>query len=122
MSIAVEIAELEERIAEYGPQAFLVTVRDEGTPHVVSAVVRIEGGRLRTGAGSRTRANLAARPTATLLWSPPAGAAYSLIVDATADPEASDDESIALEVASAVLHRMAGAPGDGPTCLPVGPD
>ncbi len=121
MSIAVEIAEVEERIAEYGPQAFLVTVRDEGTPHVVSVVVRIEGGRLRMGAGSRTRANLVPRPRATLLWSPPSGGAYSLIVDATADPHANDDESIALDVSSAVLHRMAGAPGDGPTCLPVDP-
>jgi len=119
MSIAVEIAEVEQRIAEYGPQAFLVTVRDEGTPHVVSVVVRVAGGRLRMGAGSRTRANLAARPAATLLWSPPIDGPYSLIVDATADPAAGDDESIALEVSSAVLHRMAGAPGDGPTCLPV---
>lgn len=113
---------MEERIAEYGAQAFLVTVRDEGTPHVVSVVVRVEGARLRMGAGSRTRANLAVRRVATLLWSPPAAAAYSLIVDAVADPDAGDDESIALEVTSAVLHRLAGAPGDGPTCLPVGPD
>ena len=74
------------------------------------------------GAGSRTRANLERRPTATLLWSPPLDSAYSLIVDATDDPASGDDESIALEVTSAVLHRMAGAPGDGPTCLPVGPD
>ncbi len=118
MSIAVEIAELEERIAEYGAQAFLVTVRDEGTPHVVSVVVRVEAGRLRMGAGSRTRANLGQRPTATLLWSPLPAGAYSLIVDATADPAGGDDESIALDVSSAVLHRMAGASGDGPTCLP----
>ena len=120
MSIPVEIAEVEERIAEYGDQAFLVTVSDDGSPHVVSVVVRVDAGRLAMGAGSRTRANLARSASATLLWSPPPGGAYSLIVDGTHDPSASDDDAVALDVGSAVLHRMAGAPGEGPTCLPVG--
>ena len=119
MSIPVTIAELEERIAEYGEQAFLITVTDEGAPHVVSVVVGIDGDRLVMGAGRRTRAGLAVHPTATLLWSPPDGAAYSLIIDATADDSATTEEAIAVEVTSAVLHRMAGAPGDGPSCVPV---
>ncbi|MGZ4707861.1 MAG: pyridoxamine 5'-phosphate oxidase family protein [Acidimicrobiales bacterium] len=121
MSIPVEIAEVEERIAEYGAQAFLVTVTDDSAPHVVSVVVAVEADRLAMGAGNRTRANLERSPTATVLWPPPSGGAYSLIVDATHDPEASDDEAIALRVVSAVLHRMAGAPGEGPSCLPVTP-
>jgi len=120
MSIPVEIAELEERIAEYGEQAFLVTVTEEGTPHVVSAVVRVEAGRLVMGAGRRTRANLERHPTATLLWSPGPAGAYSLIVDGLHDAGATDDESLAVEVTSAVLHRVAGAAGNGPNCVPVG--
>jgi hypothetical protein len=121
MSIPVEIAEVAERITEYGDQAFLVTVGDEGAPHVVSVVVRVDDERLRMGAGKRTRANLARAATGTLVWAPPAGGPYSLIVDGALDADASNDDSIAVEVSSAVLHRMAGAPGDGPNCVPVGP-
>jgi hypothetical protein len=121
MSIAVEIAEVAERIVEFGPQAFLVTVGDDGAPHVVSVVVRVDGDRLRMGAGTRTRGNLERAATATLVWAPPSGAPYSLIVDGALDAGASDDDSIAVAVSSAVLHRMAGAPGEGPNCLPVGP-
>jgi hypothetical protein len=121
MSIPVEIAELEERIAEYGDQAFLVTVTESGTPHVVSVVVRIEADRLVMRAGNRTRANLDRSPSATLLWAPPPLGAYSLIVDGTHDADRCGDESIAVEVASAVLHRMAGTPGEGPNCVPVAP-
>jgi hypothetical protein len=118
VSIAVGIAEVEDRIAEYGVQAFLVTTTDEGTPHVVSVVVRIESARLLVAAGRRTRANLERMASATLLWAPAADGAYSLIVDVAFDASATDDESVALEVLSAVLHRMAGAPGEGPNCLP----
>jgi hypothetical protein len=121
MSIAVEISEVEDRIAEYGPHAFLVTVAEDGSPHVVSVVVGVGGGRLVMAAGNRSRANLARSGAATLLWAPPAGGAYSLIVDGTHDPAASDEQAIAIAVVSGVLHRTAGAPGDGPTCLPVGP-
>jgi hypothetical protein len=120
MSIAVEIDEVAERIGVYGEQAFLVTVGDRGAPHVVSVVVRIEDGRLRMAAGKTSRANLGRSGAATLLWAPPADDPYSLILDGSFDGGASDDEAIAIEVSSGVLHRMVGAPGDGPTCVPVG--
>jgi hypothetical protein len=118
MSVAVDLAGLSERIAEFGPAAFLVTVGDEG-PHVVSVQPREGETALLMAAGRSTRANIAARPAVTLLWPAPPGGAYSLLVDGTAAVVPGDDATVAVEPASGVLHRVAGATGSGPTCLPV---
>lgn len=115
----VELDRLWERIGEFGPRAYLVTVTDEGTPHVVSVVVDRVEDRLAVGAGRRTRANLAERPSLTLLWPPAADPAYSLVVDGTFAADLDGGERIAIDPTSAVLHRVAGAEGDGPTCVPV---
>jgi hypothetical protein len=122
MSVAVDIAGLDERIAEFGAAAFLVTVGDDGRPHVTSVTIQRDGDRLTTRAGRRTRTNLAARPTLTLLWPPAPGGAYSLLVDGGADGAGDDDDdpTIAVTPTHAVLHRVADAAGDLPTCLPVG--
>jgi hypothetical protein len=119
MSVRVELDKLWERIGEYGPQAYLVTVTDEGTPHVVSVVVDRLDDRLAVGMGRRTRANLQVRPTLTLLWPPAADPAYSLVVDGTVAGELDAGERMAIDPTSAVLHRVAGAEGDGPNCVPV---
>jgi hypothetical protein len=120
VSVAVDLEALRERIAEYGDRAYLLTVSDDQAPHAVSVHVELHDGQLVTSVGRRTAANLALRPTATLLW-PPAGAdgAYSLIVDGTAAAEPAGEGPLALEPTSAVLHRVADAPGDGPGCIPV---
>jgi hypothetical protein len=119
MSVRVELDGLWARVDEFGATAYLVTVTDEGTPHVVSVVVDRVGDHLAVGAGRRTRANLAARPTLTLLWPPADDPAYSLVVDGSFVGELDGGERIAIEATSAVLHRVAGAEGDGPTCLPL---
>lgn len=121
MSIAVDLGALAERLAEYGTRAYLLTVTDDHLPHVVSVEVSLRGDHLATSVGRRTGANLAARPTATFLWPPPdADGDYSLIVDGTAvDP--AGEGALSVVPTAAVLHRVAGAPGDGPTCLPVAP-
>jgi hypothetical protein len=119
MSVRVELEALWERIGELGSKAYLVTVTDEGTPHVVSVVVDRVGDHLAVGAGRRTRANLEGRPTLTLLWPPAADPAYSLVVDGTFAGDLDAGERLAIEPTSAVLHRVAGADGDGPNCVPV---
>ena len=121
MSIAVDLSALEERLAEYGGRAYLVTVTDDQRPHVVSVEVALERDRLVTSVGRRTAANLAQRPAATFLW-PPVGidGEYSLIVDGTADGRTGEGP-LAVVPTAAVLHRVAGAAGDGATCLPVAP-
>ncbi len=118
MSIAVDLGALGERLAEYGPRAYLLTVTDDHLPHVVSVEVTLQGDHLATSVGRRTGANLAARPTTTFLWPPGADGDYSLIVDGTA-VDASGEGPLSVLPTAAVLHRVAGAPGEGPTCLPV---
>jgi Pyridoxamine 5'-phosphate oxidase len=118
MSVAVDLAGLSKRIAEYGPAAFLVTVGDDG-PHVVSVAVAPGESALLAVTGRRTRANVAARPGVTLLWPAHPGGAYSLLVDGTATVLDGDDGTVAIEPTSGVLHRVADAAGSGPTCLPM---
>jgi Pyridoxamine 5'-phosphate oxidase len=119
VSIAVDTEALSDRLAEFGAHAYLTTVSDDQRPHVVSVTVALEGDRLVTSVGRHTGANLAARPAATFLW-PPAGGDgdYSLIVDGTA-VEVDGEGALAVEPTRAVLHRVAGAAGDGPTCVAV---
>jgi hypothetical protein len=119
MSVPVELPALRSRIDEYGTTAFLVTVGPEGGAHVVSVTVRVDGDRLVVPTGRTTRANLERNPGATLLWPPRPDPAYSLIVDATAVVATEEADGAVLEPRSAILHRVAGAAGDGPTCVPV---
>lgn len=116
MSVPVDLADLRDRVAEHGPMAFLVTVGDDGAPHVVSASVTLDGDVLRAGCGRTTGANASRSPAVTVLWPAPAGAEYCLLVDGTASVA---DGEIAVTPVRAVLHRVADAPGDGPTCVTV---
>jgi hypothetical protein len=120
MSIAVSLQELHDRIEACGARAFLVTVSEGGAAHVVSVVVRRDGDALAFDAGRTSRANLAARPTATLLWPSKAfeHGEYSLIVDGHADT-ADDGDAVTVDPTAAVLHRIAGSTGDGPSCIRV---
>jgi hypothetical protein len=119
VSVAVDIRALGERLADYGGRAYLLTVTDDQVPHVVSVTVELQDDHLVTSVGRRTGANLVARPAATFLWSPAAMEPdYSLIVDGSAvDPDG--EGTVRVQPTRAVLHRVAGVAGDGPTCLPV---
>lgn len=118
MSVPVDLAAVRDRVAEFGDHAYLVTVNDDETPHVTSVNVRVEGDALVVGTGRRTRANLADRPEVSLLWPPATDPAYSLIVDVTARLADGVDEAV-LAPRAAILHRVAGAAGDGPNCVPL---
>jgi hypothetical protein len=124
VSVAVELDALRARVDEFGAHAYLVTVGEDRLPHVVSVVVTCgegeEADRLLMRGGRRTGANLAASPAATLLWPPAPGGAYSLIVDGTGEVSPTDEGAVAVRPSAAILHRVAGAPGEGPSCLPVG--
>jgi hypothetical protein len=117
MSQPVDLDVLRDRIAEYGDRAFLITVNEHGTPHVVSVSLHYQDDQLHGSAGRTTRANLERNPALTLLWPPGPDPAFSMIVDATV-VTVRDDGQITLAPHSAILHRVAAA-GDGPTCLPV---
>jgi hypothetical protein len=124
VSVSVSLDDLHQRIDACGLRAFLVTVSDGGEPHVVSVVVRRDSDAVAFEAGRTSRANLGARPTATLLWPPRhidgADGEYSLIVDGQADADG-DRDAVTVRPTAAVLHRIAGSAGDGPGCIPVLP-
>lgn len=119
MSVPVELSALRDAIAEHGRVAYLLTVNDDATPHVVSVEVVVDGDVLVVGTGRRTRANLERATRVTLLWPSGPDPAYSLIVDATTASLADDASTAALAPTAAVLHRVAGAAGEGPNCVPV---
>lgn len=107
MSIEVTIDELPTVVADRGPDAYLVTVRDT-RPHVVAVSVVAKDGTLVVGAGRRTSINIVDRPLATLLW--PVSEAHpkhSLLVDGTARLT-EDGEWLVITPTSAILHRAGG--------------
>jgi Pyridoxamine 5'-phosphate oxidase len=121
MTQKLELSGLPDRIREYGRGAFLVTVGDSGTPHVVSVAVDWDGATLSTQAGRTSRSNIAARPSVTLLWPGGPDDEYGLLVDGTASAMDGADGPLTITPTSGILHRLAAAEGDGPTCLPVTP-
>ncbi|MCE0765779.1 pyridoxamine 5'-phosphate oxidase family protein [Pseudonocardia kujensis] len=113
MSIAVPTAELAATVARYD-FAYLVTIGDDGRPHVTAVSPVVTDAVLVVGdLGRRTRGNLAARPVVTLVWPPGSAEGYSLIVDGGAGLSG---DSLVVTPTRAVLHRPAPAPGPGPGC------
>lgn len=107
-------------IGEFGSRATLVTVADSLRPHIVTAVIAIDGERLVTDVGSRTRSNLTERPTLSLVWEPPGDGEYQLILDGTADhlgePNERQVSTLRIAVDGGIYHRLAGLPDGPPTC------
>lgn len=126
MSVAVELAALEEQVSSHGPMALLVTVNEDGRPHAVAVEVTWREGTLCAGAGSRTAANIDERPGVSLLWPVLAPGRYSLIVDGRAEVEG---DEVVVRPGRAVLHRTpvgasgadADADADAPSCIKVLP-
>jgi len=119
MSVPVDLTALGAEIERFGAVAFLVTASPDGRPHVVSVAVTFAGGRLTMPAGRTARRNVTDSSAATLLWSGVPGDAYCLLVDGTARLAGDEDEVITVDPTSAVLHRLADAPDDLPSCVPV---
>jgi Pyridoxamine 5'-phosphate oxidase len=111
-------------VTERGPNAYVVTVSEHGTPHAVYAPVRWESGVLVVDAGATTAANAAARPHVSLLFPVRADGDYSLIVDGVAAVEPpAGPRPVRVTPSKAVLHRP-GPPSDptsacGADCVPL---
>jgi hypothetical protein len=122
MSVEVGLGDLRAELARHGPVAFLVTVGEDGGPHVVSVLVDEEAGALTAPAGRTTAKNVAARPAVSLLWPGPPGDGYCLIVDGPARLVRADGDgeaSVIVEPVRAVRHRLAAADDAGPSCITV---
>lgn len=89
-----------------GASAYVLTVSPDGRPHAAptTAVVRDTSAVVACAPGRRTRANLEAGSTVTVLWSPADSAGYTLIVDGTGVLQ---DAALVVRPTRAVLHRPA---------------
>jgi hypothetical protein len=83
----------------------------------VSVTVQFDGTRFSLGAGRTSRAHVAECESVTLLW-PGSGGPYGLIVDGVGEVDA-ERETLTVAPTRAVLHRLADAPDELPTCVPI---
>jgi hypothetical protein len=110
MSVPVAIDDLVAETERYG-FAYLVTVRDDETPHIVAGCPTWRDGYAVIDVGRGTARNAVGRPAVTLCYAPTVDDGYSLIVDGTAEvTEVDDVQRVAFVPDGAVLHRPA-APG-----------
>ncbi len=115
-------AELPRHLDTYGRRATVVTVSADGRPHVGTSKVELDGDRLVVRVGPSAARHLGEHPDLCLTWTPPAGEDYQLIVDGHADEVRPEGEAFTVVVAlrSGIRHRVAGAPGEGPSCVALG--
>jgi hypothetical protein len=121
VSREVDFADVCGRILVFGHRATVITVTPAATPHVVTAVVEVDGDRLLMRVGPRTLANLVVQPHVTLTWAPPDGGDHQLILDGRAECVSEPDDrgvgQISVSVERGILHRLAELPLPGPTCV-----
>jgi hypothetical protein len=107
-------------ISEFGSRATLVTVTESLRPHIVTAMIGVDGDRLVADVGSRTRSNVIDYPGLTVVWNPPGDGEYQMILDGTAEhigePNERDVSTLRIAVVGGILHRLAGLPEGPPTC------
>src|SRR5262249_1915437 len=84
MSIPVALEKLRAAPDERGPAAYLLTVSDDGRPHVAHVAVAWDGDALVVEAGRHGAANATARSSVSLLYPVRRADDYSLIVDGVA--------------------------------------
>ena len=92
MAHAAAFNDVRRAVAGFGPRATVITVAESLRPHVVTAVVGVDGESLLIDVGAGTRANLTAHPDLVLAWNPPGDGEYQLILDGTAEQIGAPDE------------------------------
>ena len=127
MSIPVEPGDIGKQMEQFGTAAYVLTVRDDATPHIAHLDMRLDGAVLRCGASRSAAANVAQRSSISVLWPPFESGGYSMIVDAEARTVDGDDGlELELRPTSGVLHRPAtpatpaANPHCGSDCAPLG--
>jgi hypothetical protein len=101
MSVLVDLADLPQRLTEFG-RGYLLTTR-EGLVKAVSVRAVAEDGTLLVATPGRgSVANVAANPSVTLLFPPTEDPGMSLLVDGTAATEGDD---VRVTPTGAVLHK-----------------
>jgi hypothetical protein len=125
MSKALPIDQLRAESVRFGPHPYLLTQGDDGRPHAVAVSIEWQGDQILTSTGTRSAANIAARPLVSLLWPSIEAGSYSLIVDGDGCVIGSGSAArISVTPTRGVLHRpgtsaAAAARGCGSDCIPL---
>ena len=110
MSIPVDVADLEQALADFGA-GYLLTVGSQGKVKVVTVEPTVRDGAVVVGDASKgTVANLAGNSQVTLVFPPRLPRGFTLLVDGTAEVVGDD---VRVTPSGAVLHRP-GRHADGP--------
>jgi hypothetical protein len=117
MSILIPLDRLRAALEERDGLAYVLTVSDDGRPHVVHGAIRWEGDTLAADVGGRSAANAAARPSVSLLCPVRSDGDYSLIVDGHAAVVSHENrQRLLVTPTKAVLHRPARTPDPSSAC------
>ena len=117
MSIPIPLDRLRAALDERDGRAYVLTVSDDGRPHVVHGAIRWEGDTLAVDVGGRSAANAAARPSVSLLCPVRSDGDYSLIVDGHAAVVSHENrQRLLVTPTKAVLHRPARTPDPSSAC------
>ena len=101
MSVVVELAEIPERLREFG-RGYLLTSRDGLVKAVSVRAVAEDGTLLVATPGRGSVANVVDNPAVTLLFPPPESPGMTLLVDGTGAAEGDD---VRITPTGAVLHK-----------------
>ena len=110
MSIPVDVAALQNALADFGAGYLLTVGSDTGVKVVTVEPTVRDGVLLVAHPGKGTVANLAGNAHATLVFPPPLPKGFTLLVDGTAEVAGED---VRITPSGAVLHRP-GMHSDGP--------
>jgi len=97
---------LEDAIAKYGDEAFLLTVGTAG-PHTSSVRIELHGNTVTCALGRSAGRNIAGEPQVSLFWPPLEKGDYALIVNGTASAVETAGEAPMAEItlSKSVFHR-----------------
>jgi len=111
------IRTLAEAISQYGRDAYLLTVAQDG-PHTSNVTIELSGNRIGCNLGASATKNIAREPHVSLFWPPAEPGGYALIVNGTAASEQhpAGVATAEITVTKSVLHRPGPKPegSDGP--------
>ena len=113
--MSARATKLSEALTEYGSQAYLLTIADDG-PHASHVNVSLDGNRLCFSVGRSARRNVATNPQVSLLWPAPTPDDYSIVVNGVMFMDSGSDERATVTVTKSVFHRPGPSRSPGGAC------
>jgi hypothetical protein len=105
---------LADAIAQYGPDAYLLTIANDG-PHTSFVSVDLKGNVIACAVGKSAAGNITSKPNVSLFWPPRESGGYALVVNGSATKHLETDGVTRVEITltKSVLHRPGPKPSDG---------